>query len=193
MPEESTAEASAGKAPLAAIAASLRRTREAAGLSLTELARRAGVAKSTLSQLEAAQGNPSVETLWALCVALGVSFSSLLDPPRPRVQVIRAGDGVGTVAASEANYRATLLSAGPTTARRDIFRIEAEPGAARRSDPHPGVVEHVVLMTGRAMVGLKDEPIELAPGDYIVYPGDMPHVFEALEPGTQAVLMQDTA
>ena len=194
MPEESTAEESAGKAPLAAIAASLRRTREAAGFSLTELARRAGIAKSTLSQLEAGQGNPSVETLWALCVALGVPFSSLLDPPRPRVQVIRAGDGVGTIAAAEANYRATLLSAGPTFARRDIFRIEAEPGAARRSEPHiPGVVEHVVLMTGRALVGLKDDPIELAPGDYIVYPGDVPHVFEALEPGTQAVLMQDTA
>ena len=187
MSEESTT-----KAPLGAIAASLRRHREAAGLSLTELARRAGVAKSTLSQLESGQGNPSVETLWALCVALGVPFSSLLDPPRPRVQVIRAGDGVGTIAAAEANYRATLLSACPPTARRDIFRIDAEPGAGRRSEPHmPGVVEHVVLMTGRALVGLTEEPIELAPGDYLVYPGDLPHVFEALEPGTQAVLMQD--
>src|SRR5690242_11606233 len=58
-------------APLAAIAAALRRERARAGLSLTELARRAGVAKSTLSQLESGLGNPSVETLWALGVALG--------------------------------------------------------------------------------------------------------------------------
>ena len=183
---------SAAKAPLPAIAAALRRSREAAGLSLTELARRAGVAKSTLSQLESAQGNPSVETLWALCIALGVPFSSLLDPPRPRVQVIRAGDGVGTIAAAEANYRATLLAACPPTTRRDIYRIDSEPGRARRSEPHmPGLVEHVVLMAGRALVGLTDEPVELAPGDYVVYPGDVPHVFEALEPGTQAVLLQD--
>jgi transcriptional regulator with XRE-family HTH domain len=187
MPEESVP-----KAPLTAIAAALRRHREAAGLSLTELARRASVAKSTLSQLESAQGNPSVETLWALCVALGVPFSSLLDPPRPRVQVIRAGDGVGTIAAAEANYRATLLAACPPTARRDIYRIDAEPGRARRSDPHmPGVVEHVLLMTGRARVGLTDDPVELGPGDYLVYPGDLPHLFEALDPGTQAVLLQD--
>lgn len=55
----------------------------------------------------------------------------------------------------------------------------------------PGVVEHVVLMTGRALVGLTEDPIELGPGDYVVYPGDLPHVFEALEPGTQAVLLQD--
>ena len=35
-------------------------------ISLTELARRAGLAKSTLSQLEAGTGNPSIETLWSL-------------------------------------------------------------------------------------------------------------------------------
>jgi transcriptional regulator with XRE-family HTH domain len=52
-----------------------------AGLSLTELARRAGIAKSTLSQLESGAGNPSVETLWALAVALGVPFSRLVDLP----------------------------------------------------------------------------------------------------------------
>ncbi|WP_034262784.1 helix-turn-helix domain-containing protein [Actinospica robiniae] len=185
-------EESAPKPPLAAIAAALRRIREAAGMTLTELARRAGVAKSTLSQLESGQGNPSLETLWALCGALGVPVSSLLDPPRPRVQVIRAGDGVGTVVAAEADYRAILLAACPPTARRDIYRIDAEPGRGRRSDPHmPGAVEHVVLMTGRALVGLTDDPVELAPGDYVVYPGDLPHLFEALDPGTQAVLLQD--
>src|SRR5687768_6574332 len=78
-------------APLDVIAASLRRERERVGLSLSELAKRAGIAKSTLSQLESASGNPSVETLWALGVALGVPFSRLVDPPTPRIRVIRAG------------------------------------------------------------------------------------------------------
>jgi quercetin dioxygenase-like cupin family protein len=31
------------------------------------------------------------------------------------------------------------------------------------------------------------EPVELGPGDYICYPADVPHVFQALEPGTHAV------
>ena len=64
--------------PLAVIAAALRRERDRAGISQTELARRAGLAKSTLSQLEAGPGNPSIETLWALGVALGVPFSRLI-------------------------------------------------------------------------------------------------------------------
>ena len=123
------------KAPLEVIAASLRRERRRTGLSLTEVARRAGIAKSTLSQLESGTGNPSVETLWAICVALDVPFSRLLDPPRPHTQVIRADEGP-TVAAAEADYLATLLAACPPGARRDIYRIQADPGHPRASEPH---------------------------------------------------------
>jgi transcriptional regulator with XRE-family HTH domain len=173
------------------IAASLRRERRRSGLSLTEVAKRAGIAKSTLSQLESGAGNPSVETLWAICVALGVPFSRLLDPPRPAVTVIRAGEGP-TFAAAKASYLATLLSACPPGARRDLFRIVAEPGPAKASDPHlPGAVEYVVISTGRALVGVTEEPEELGPGDYICYPADVPHIFQALQPATQAVLLNE--
>ncbi len=179
------------KAPLELIAASLRRERRRSGLSLTEVARRAGIAKSTLSQLESGTGNPSLETLWAICVALDAPFSRLLDPPQPHILLIRADEGP-TVAAAGADYQATLLAACPPGARRDVYRIRAEPGHARASEPHmPGVVEHVVIGTGRALVGITDQPTELGPGDYLRYPGDVPHVFEALEPGTQAVLVSE--
>jgi quercetin dioxygenase-like cupin family protein len=36
-----------------------------------------------------------------------------------------------------------------------------------------------------------DEPVELGPGDYIRYAADLPHVFEALEPATLAVLLSE--
>ena len=180
-----------GKAPLEVIAASLRRERRRSGLSLTEVARRAGIAKSTLSQLEAGTGNPSLETLWAICVALDAPFSRLLEPPRPPILLIRADEGP-TVAAAEADYQATVLATCPPGARCDVYRIQAEPGHARASEPHmPGVVEHVVIGAGRALVGVAGEPAELSPGDYIRYPGDVPHVFEALEPRTQAVLVSE--
>jgi len=139
------------KAPLELIAASLRRERHRSGLSLTEVARRAGIAKSTLSQLESGTGNPSLETLWAICVALDAPFSRLLDPPQPHILLIRADEGP-TVSAAEADYQATLLAACPSGARRDVYRIQAEPGHARASEPHmPGVVEHVVIGAGRAL------------------------------------------
>jgi transcriptional regulator with XRE-family HTH domain len=175
--------------PLDRIAASLRRERNRAGISLSELAKRAGVAKSTLSQLESATGNPSVETLWALGVALGVPFGSLVDPPRTAVQVIRAGEGPA-VAAERAPYTATLLSTCPPNARRDIFLIQVEPGKARESDPHmPGTSEHIIVGSGRVLAGPDDEAVELGPGDYMVYPGDVPHICQALEPGSTCVIV----
>ncbi|MFE7269328.1 helix-turn-helix domain-containing protein [Streptomyces sp. NPDC057623] len=175
--------------PLDWIAASLRRERTRAGLSLSELAKRAGIAKSTLSQLEAGSGNPSVETLWALGVALGVPFSALVEPPSPTVQVIRAGEGP-TVASERADYVATLLSASPPGARRDIYHLRAEPGAARESEPHiPGSVEHLIVSTGRLRAGPRGEAVELGPGDYMTYRGDVPHAYEALLPGTTFVLV----
>jgi transcriptional regulator with XRE-family HTH domain len=179
------------QAPLDVIAFSLRRERERVGLSLSELAKRAGIAKSTLSQLEAASGNPSVETLWALGVALDVPFSRLVDPPRPKVQVIRAGEGPA-VFSERADYVATLLASCPPNARRDVYLISAEPGSVRESEPHmPGVVEHVVLCAGRARLGLTDDPVDVGPGDYVAYPGDLPHIFEALEPGTFSVMVSE--
>jgi len=187
----SAAEGAGPPALISQIAASIRRERGRTGLSLTELARRAGIAKSTLSQLESGVGNPSVETLWALGVALGVPFSRLVDQPRPAVRVIRSGEGPVTYS-ERANYAATLLASCPPHARRDIYRIVVQPGEPRLSEPHnPGATEHVVLSTGRALIGPAGEPAELGPGDYVVYPGDAPHIFKALEPDTTAVMIME--
>ncbi|MGK5741993.1 helix-turn-helix domain-containing protein [Micromonospora sp. URMC 103] len=183
--------AAEGHPPLAVIAAALRRERERVGISLTELARRAKVAKSTLSQLEAGSGNPSVDTLWALAEALGVPLSRLVEPPTPTVHVVRAGHG-HRVRSERADFTGTLLSAGSPGVRRDIYLIQLEPGAVRTADAHtPGSVEHVVVAAGGVRVGPESGQVELGPGDYATFPGDAPHRYEALFPGTVAVLVME--
>lgn len=178
--------------PIAAtIAAALRRERERVRLSLTELARRAGIAKSTLSQLEAGLGNPSVETLWALAVALGIPFSRLVEPPAPPVRVVRAGEGP-RIRSDHSRFTGTLLAAGWPNVRRDVYVIELEPGPARSADPHiAGTVEHLVVAQGRVRSGPAHAPVDLGPGDYAAFPGDIPHTYEALEDGTWAVLVME--
>ena len=176
--------------PLATIAAALRRERERAGISLAELARRAGLAKSTLSQLEAGTGNPSIETLWSLGVALGVPFSQLVEPPVTPVRVIRAGEGTG-LRADEADFAAQLLAAGSPHTRRDLYVIRLEPGAPREADAHiPGSVEHLVVGAGRIMAGPAGEAVELGPGDYATFPGDVPHHYEALSDAWAVLIME---
>ncbi|HEY0640692.1 MAG TPA: XRE family transcriptional regulator [Pseudonocardiaceae bacterium] len=178
-------------APLDAIAASLRRERERAGLSLTELARRAGLAKSTLSQLETGTGNPSVETLWALAVALDVPFSRLVEPPPVPVRVVRAGTGPG-IPSETGHFVGTLLSSCPPHARRDLYVLSLRAGAPRPAEPHiAGTTEHVVVGAGRLRTGPATDPVELGPGDYAAFPGDAPHTYESLTPECSVVLVME--
>ncbi|ADX45595.1 helix-turn-helix domain protein [Paracidovorax avenae ATCC 19860] len=175
--------------PIDLLASAVRRERERLGLSVSELAKRARIAKSTLSQLEAGSGNPSLETLWALATALGVQVTRLIAEPLADVHVVRANEGVA-LASEQANYAATLLAVCPAGMQRDLYRLAVQPGEPRASDSHlPGTVEHVVLCSGRARVGPAGRPVELAPGDYARYAADARHVFEALEPNTTAVLL----
>jgi transcriptional regulator with XRE-family HTH domain len=177
--------------PRQTIAAALRRERDRIGVSLAELGRRAGIAKSTLSQLESGTGNPSIETLWALAVALDVPFSRLVDPPSDPVQVIRAGEAP-TLHSEHAAYTGALLSSCPPGARRDLHVITAEPGPAREAHAHiRGTTEHLVVVAGRWRVGPIGAEVEVGPGDYARFPGDRPHGYTALEPSSSAVLVME--
>jgi transcriptional regulator with XRE-family HTH domain len=168
---------------------SLRRERARAALSLTEVARRAGVAKSTLSQLESGAGNPSLETLWALSNALGVPISRLIEPPDSDIRVIRAGEGE-IMRAERDPYETVMLASCPPGARRDIYRVRATPGAAHTAQAHTaGTVEHLILGAGRVLAGPEGEAVELGPGDYLRYPADVRHVYQAIEPDTLGLII----
>lgn len=175
--------------PIEIIANAIQRERIKMNLSVSELAKRANIAKSTLSQLEQATGNPSIETLWAIANILQVPVSALIEKPKTMAQLIRADEGMIVISEQE-NYIATLLSASPSNARRDIYRLNIEMGKAKFSNPHPaGTIEHLIISQGKALAGPIDAPVELSDGDYYTYPADVPHIFEALTSNTKAVLI----
>lgn len=179
--------------PLQTIAAAIRRERARMGISSAELARRAGIAKSTLSQLEAGTGNPSVETLWSIAVVAGVPFSTLVDPPATGVRVVRAGQGPA-ISSERAPFTGTLISACPPGARRDLHVITSEHGDARVAESHsPGTTEHMVVSDGRWAAGPVGEEVELDPGDYVTFPADRPHSYRALTGTASAVLIMEYA
>jgi transcriptional regulator with XRE-family HTH domain len=170
------------------IGSNVRELRRRAGLPALELARRSGVARNTLTALEAGRGNPTVDTLYALADALGAPLSALLEPPPSGAQVIRAGEGTQVEGAA---LDARLLE----TVRRgellaEVYAIRFHAGKARHAPPHPlGVEERLHLHTGRVRVGPQEAPIELGPGDYARYSGAVPHLYEALEGDAAGTLL----
>jgi transcriptional regulator with XRE-family HTH domain len=161
-----------------AVAANVRRLRTTRGLSAGALAAASGVGKATLSRIEAGQANPTVETLYALADALGVSFGTLTSAAVPRVQLVRAAEiprvgGAVQVRAVDRLYGAPLV---------EVIDVLFPAGKVREADPHPpGVTEHLLLVRGRLRAGPADEPAELEPGDLLRFPGDAPHVYAALD------------
>jgi transcriptional regulator with XRE-family HTH domain len=172
-----------------AVARNVRTLRQRAGLTLQELADRAGLGRSTLAQLETGRGNPSIETLWALGRALGVPFGALVEPSAPDVRVVRAPEAL-QVASDTATMIARLMASTHRRGALEVYALHLEPGASREAAPHTaGVTEHVLVTAGRARIGPREQPETLAAGDLISFPGDVPHVYEALEPGTTATLV----
>ena len=144
-------------------------------MSALELSRRSGVARNTIAALEAGEGNPTLDTLYALADALKVPLSELLERPPAGPQVVRAGEGAHVAGAA---LDANLIDRG---AGYEIYAIRFHPGAARHAQPHPfGVEEHLHVHSGRVRVGPEDAPVELGPGDFARYSGAVPHIYEAL-------------
>lgn len=171
------------------LADNIRRLRERAGLSLRELATRAGISTSTLSNIEAALGNPGVETLVNIAGALGVPFSELVLPHEPDVQVQRADEGV-TVEAAGAPFTSRLLMTAAGRSVTEVYEATIEPGTVYDAGPHlSGVSESVIVTRGRLRVGPRDAVVDLRPGDRATFAADRPHSYEALATDTRAILV----
>ena len=156
-------------------------------VSVVELARRSGVARNTITALERGDGNPTLDTLYALADALGVPLAALLERA-PASVVVRAGEGVHVEgAALDAHLLDRFERPGVFG---ELYAIRFHAGARREAPPHPfGVEERLHLFSGSVRVGPVDAPFALGPGDYAAYSGAVPHIYEALSDASGTLLM----
>ncbi|HEY9330391.1 MAG TPA: helix-turn-helix domain-containing protein [Streptomyces sp.] len=164
----------------------LRTLRRERDLSLSELSRRSGVGKGTLSELESGTRNPTLETLYALTTALGLPLSAVLSDPPPT-----AGRGPETPAGvSGSAVTAVLLERYEDgDAVTDVFRISIRAGAVQESEAHvPGTHESLMVLTGTAVVGPPDDTRAAGPGASAHWRADAPHVYGAPDGDVEGVL-----
>ncbi|MEU6106479.1 helix-turn-helix transcriptional regulator, partial [Streptomyces flaveolus] len=134
----------------------LRELRVERNLSLSALARRSGVGKGTLSELEAGRRNATLETLYALTTALGTPLTAVLGPDPARAPL--SGRAVDAVLVERYEDPAAIT---------EIYRIRIRTGAVQESDAHPsGTEEHLIVLSGTARVGAASAPVEAGPGEH---------------------------
>lgn len=153
-----------------AVGRRVRALREERQLSLSTLARLAGVGKATLSGLENGTRNPTLETLYAITAQLGVPLTAVLAGP------------AGTPTVRGAAVSATLLEVfTDTDATYELYRMRVAPGPEQLSPAHQaGVTEHVTVFSGVLRAGPVDAPLTAAAGGYLRWTSDVPHSYAAL-------------
>lgn len=163
------------------VARNLRRFREERQLSLGELSRRSGLAKQTIASVESSGSNPTVETLERLADALGVSIRALLTELGSEI-IVNSGDDIRWQSAGTLSVRHLDQVFGSGYVTNSLLRLESNRGPSHHKPAARGALRHCYVMEGRVRLGPESEMVGAVAGDFIRFPADAAHVFEAITP-----------
>jgi transcriptional regulator with XRE-family HTH domain len=147
----------------------LKRLRAIRGVTLTDLAGRTGISKSTLSRLETGQRKPSLELLLPLAQAYGVPLDELVGAPE-------VGDPRIRLKPRQANGQ-TVIPLTRQPGGVQVWKIVI-PRTKRKVDlrTHEGY-EWLYVITGRLRLVLGEHDIVLGPGEVAEFDTRVPHWF----------------
>lgn len=165
---------------VARVGAAVRRLRSAQGLTLADVAGKAGISSAMLSRVETGDVAPSLDTLAALADALGTSCASLLreqDQPESDAQHVKKGEGLEVVRRGTRRGHTYHLLASDRGPRRvfEPFLVTLTSKSEEFPDfEHPGV-EFIHILEGSLRYRHGSESFLLKPGDSLTFRGDVPH------------------
>lgn len=173
----------------------LEEMRLARGLTLSQLAERAGLPEERVEAFEAEREVPAVGDLVRLADALDVSIGHFFQRglSTKRVEVVRSSDRFTvqprSTAARTLNYRYQSLSYTLTDKLMAPFLVEIPPdeSSAPPSSMHEGE-EFLFVLSGQLEVRVGDEVHRLSPGDSIYFDSRLDHSLRAVEGGMARVL-----
>jgi len=153
----------------------LREIRTARRCTLREVAERAGLSESFLSQVERGRASASIESLRKIADGLGVTMADLFQPSglsQPRVlrRDERPALAFGILG------RKMLLTPRPLH-HLEVFVGEIDPGGSTGAEPyaHGDSEELLVVIRGAVRLELGDGAYDLETGDSIGYWSSTPH------------------
>ena len=163
---------------IAAIAQRVAALRKREGLSLDQLAARAGVSKGSLAGLEKAAGNPSISLLCQTAAALGVSVADLLASSPPRKAEAFELEGGKVLWRGKAGGTARLLFGTRGPLMFELWEWVIHPEERYEAKAHsPGTKEILYAMKGRLGAVLDGEVFEAGPGQGLFLETDVPHAY----------------
>ena len=161
-----------------ALARNLRRLRTERGLTLEELAKRAGVSRSMLIQIEQKRVNPTLATLVRLAQALDVGLAELVElGGRQRVRVISRGDAL-ELWSSPGGGSGRLLVGSDQLDHVEFWDWRLEPGDVHEAEAHAaGTAEIIHVLDGDLMLEVDGESHAASTGESVIFSADADHSY----------------
>ena len=162
-----------------------RRIREGQGLTLADVATRAGISAAMLSRLETGRTSPSLETIVSLAGALGIRPSHLLQEigiEDEDAQLVPAGQGLEVVRrGTKRGHTYHLLAAqrGPHKVFEPFLVTLTDKSEMFPGFEHPGT-EFIHVLSGEIVYRLGQRSYHLRPGDSLTFRGRVTHGPEKL-------------
>ncbi|QQO09473.1 helix-turn-helix domain-containing protein [Breznakiella homolactica] len=158
----------------------IRAVRERRALTLREVADKAGVSESLVSQIERNRVSPAIDTLLALADALDLDLEYLFsDYRRNRSVRITRSTQRGTFTRPGVLYErlAQLENPSPGNEGIEAYYITIDPGAKTggKEYGHPGW-ELGIVQEGTAELAVGNSTFTLSPGDSASFRADAPHI-----------------
>ncbi|HEX5309655.1 MAG TPA: XRE family transcriptional regulator [Solirubrobacteraceae bacterium] len=157
--------------------------REAAQLSLRDLAERSGVSAPMLSQVERGDTSPTLTVAAKIAAGLELRLSQLLRlDEEGSVTIVRAGEGASGGNA-KGGHRFEVLTAGRPGQRSELSRHTLAPAGSTGAldDPpmhEPGSRETALIERGEVVLVCDGQRYRLHEGDCVTFDADLPHHFE---------------
>ncbi len=141
------------------------------GLTLDELAERAGISRATLSRIERGETSPTAHVLGGLCGVFGLTLSRLLMGVEETAPALMRADRAPLWEDPETGFRRTVIAPPMAGYAVEIIRGELPAGARIPYDRPPvmGLEHHVVVLSGTLLLTVGDETHRLGPGDCLRY------------------------
>ena len=166
----------------------IRSLRQARQVTLRELAERAGVTESFLSQVEREVTSPSIASVQRIARALDLGIADLFVDEPPLGRVVRRAER-RRIAYNGLNAVDEFLTAG-RDGRLQVILTTLEPGGGTGDEgyTHESDEEVVIVLEGRLELWVGDEHHLLEEGDSITYSSRLPHRNRNPGPGRAVIL-----
>jgi transcriptional regulator with XRE-family HTH domain len=160
----------------------MRKLRSSHNLTLDELARRTGMSRTLLGQIELGKTAPSVSVVWKIAQAFKVHFSELLaSSERVETTILRAADSKRLIS-PDGRFSSRPLYPFAEKPEAEFYELFLAGHSREDAQPHqPGTRENLIVTSGRLELHVGGDHFQLGKGDAIVFAADVAHSY--INPG----------